>query len=168
MNNKLFFTILFIFSAGIAGGHGLGQSFEQKAGNYVIDVGYDAIDKIYSVDTVHFDFNLWKENRMDMADFDHVWVRIAPKDKGILFTGFLYRPDFLLTGMSYTFEVAGEYDLTVRFLNKNDETLAEASFPLTVEKKAADKTEIFKIIGAGVIGLLVGLILSSLFKDRKL
>ena len=90
-----------------------------------------------------------------MADFTNVWVRIAPKDgNGILFAGFLYRPEFLLTGMSYAFQKAGQYELTVRFLNKDGEALAEATFPLVVEDSGSKfpKALVTGIVSGAVLG----------------
>lgn len=157
MLKYLIAIFLVLSSFQFAGAHSLGQSLEKQVNGYFIDVGYSAVDKIYTSDTIRFDFNLWNENRADVAGFDHVWVRIAPKDKeGISFAGFLYRPEFLLTGMSYTFQEAGLYELTVRFLDKDDKNLAEASFPLTVEKESGFSLTIDMILGA-VGGIITGL-----------
>lgn len=145
-------------------GHGLGQSFEKEVGDHVIDVGYDAPDKVYAGEAIRFDFNLWQKNRTDVADFDHVWVRIAPEEEGILFVGFLYRPEFLLTGMSYAFADAGQYELTVRFLDKDDKNLAEGSFPLDVVTEEALPSSLMSagtlagflfgaFVGAGIVFL---------------
>ena len=146
--------------------HGLGQSFEQKVGNYVVDVGYDVLDKIEAGEAVRFDFNLWMENKIDIAEFDHVWVRITPKDSGFDFATFLYRPEFLLTGMSYKFHEAGMYELTVRFLDKEDKNLAEATFPFEVI--SGEKESYFS--GEMLTGIIAGLIAVAgitLFLKRK-
>lgn len=148
----------------LAEGHGLGQSLEKEVGDYIIDVGYDAIDKIEVGEATRFDFNLWNQSKTDIADFDHVWVRIAPKDEGLSFAGFLYRPEFLLTGMSYTFEKSGEYELTVRFVDKEDKTLAEATFPLTIEDTGSSFSA--DTITGILIGIMVGVV-ATFFIVRK-
>ena len=154
--NKILAIIIFIFSIAVfVNGHGLGQSLEKQVNGLIMDIGYDAIDSIYAEDTIHFDFNLWKDGKTEIVDFSHVWVRIAPgSGEGIVFTGFLHRPEFVLTGMSYTFQKPGEYELTVRFLDKDDNILAEESFPLTVEKSGSG-LPMNIIIGLG-IGIVVG------------
>lgn len=149
-------------------GHGLGQSLEKEVDGYVIDVGYDASDKVYAGEAIRFDFNLWEKNRTDPADFDHVWVRIAPGE-GILFAGFLYRPEFLLTGMSYAFANAGRYELTVRFLDKDGKSIAEASFPIEV---FSDKSVWSSLLNGGtaigaVLGFVLGIIITFLVKRKK-
>lgn len=138
--------------------HGLGQSFEQKVGNYIIDVGYDSLNKaIPDGEAVRFDFNLWAENKTDIVDFNHVWVRITPKEKGLDFAGFLYRPEFLLTGMSYKFQKAGMYELTVRFLDKEDKNLAEAIFPFeVVSGKSNFSFNSVEVVLGAIMGLIVG------------
>ena len=135
-------------------GHSLGQSLEKQINGYFIDVGYSARDKIYTGDATRFDFNLWTENKADLADFDHVWVRISPADEGLSFSGFLYRPEFLLTGMSYTFQKGGQYELTVRFFNKDGKSLAEASFLLIVEE--SDSGLSMDIVIGLVSGVIIG------------
>lgn len=151
-------TAILIFFVGTVHGHGLGQSLEKEIGDYVIDVGYDASDKVYAGEAIRFDFNLWKKNRTDVADFDHIWLRIAPKEEGILFAGFLYRPEFLLTGMSYAFAEAGQYELTVRFLDKDDKNLAEASFPIDAVSEEAPFASLMSVgtLAGFLFGALVG------------
>lgn len=168
----IFSTIIvsFLIFAQFVSGHSLGQSLEKQINGYFVDVGYDATDKIYTGDTIRFDFNLWIEDKSDMADFDHVWVRIAPKEEGIAFAGFLYRPEFLLTGMSYTFQEAGPYELTVRFLDKDDKSLAEALFPLIVEKPSSfsfSADMITGVVGGSIIGLIIGFTANRFFRKKN-
>ena len=158
--NKLFLTTLFILSAGIASGHGLGQSFEQKAGNYLVDVGYSSPDNIETGDFTRFDFNLWKEDKSDVVDFDHVWVRIAPQGgRGANFAGFFYHPTPLSSGMSYKFEKAGTYELTVRFLDKDEANIAEATFSLEVISEGSFLS--FLKFSSTILGVLAGLIIGA-------
>jgi len=167
---KIIIITVFIFCvAQLANGHGLGQSLEKEVNGYVVDVGYDAVDKIQAGDATRFDFNLLNKDKSEIADFDHVWVRIAPQDAGIVFAGFLYRPEFLLTGMSYTFQEASKYELTVRFLDKEDKTLAEASFPLEIvsdETFSASFKSVQTVVGA-VIGFFAGVGLAFIFLRKK-
>jgi hypothetical protein len=143
--------ILLVAPIRFADSHSTGQSLEKEINGYVIDVGYSALEKINTGDTIRFDFNLWESGRVNVANFDHVWIRIAPNERGLSFASFLYYPKPLLTGMSYVFEKSGQYELTVRFLDKDDKIVAEAAFPLEVfnESDPAFPTSV-------ILGLLAG------------
>lgn len=161
----LFYFLSFIFGFnGLA--HGLGQSLEKEVNGYLVDIGYDAVDVIEANNAIRFDFNLWEKNRIDMANFDYIWVRISPSDRGISFAGFLYRPELLLTGMSYTFQNSGQYELTVRFLDKEDKILAETSFPLEVRGGDLERKALLQALGSGIGGLIIGSVI-VLFLRKK-
>ncbi|OGM97083.1 MAG: hypothetical protein A3B86_03030 [Candidatus Yanofskybacteria bacterium RIFCSPHIGHO2_02_FULL_38_22b] len=162
----LFYFLSFIFGFNSLA-HGLGQSLEKEVNGYFIDVGYDAVDSIEAGVPIRFDFNLLTKDRLSTEDFTSVWVKIAPRDKGLSFAGFLHRPEFLLTGMSYTFQNAGQYEITVRFLDKEDKNLAEASFPLEVQGGDLEQQALLQAIGAGIGGLVLGAITAWLLKNKK-
>ena len=154
----MFFILTFssLFLNHIVLAHGLGQSLEKEVNGYIIDVGYDAIDVIETGAPIRFDFNLLTKDRASTGGFTHVWVKISPNDTGLSFAGFLHRPEFLLTGMSYTFQNAGQYELTVRFLDNEDKNLAEATFPLEVKGKDLERRDPLQAIGYGIGGLVLG------------
>lgn len=158
------FSINFIFGQSVAG-HTLGQSFEKNINGYLVDVGYSAVDKVYAGETIRFNFNLWTDKKNEeIADFDYVWVRIAPQE-GISFAGFLHHPELLLTGMSYTFQDPGRYELTVRFLDKNEKPLTEASFPLVVERSFWGLSK--EITSGAVAGIFIGSFLTFLLMRKR-
>ena len=152
----LFYFLSFIFGFNSLA-HGLGQSLEKEVNGYFIEAGVP----------IRFDFNLLTKDRLSTEDFTSVWVKIAPRDKGLSFAGFLHRPEFLLTGMSYTFQNAGQYEITVRFLDKEDKNLAEASFPLEVQGGDLEQQALLQAIGAGIGGLVLGAITAWLLKNKK-
>ena len=167
--SKILATIILLFNVVVfASGHGLGQSFEKEVTGYVVDIGYDAPGAIISGQTIRFDFNLWSDKgKEEIADFSYVWVRIAPRE-GISFASFLHYPKPLLTGMSYTFQKSGQYELTARFLDKNDKALAEVSFPLIVERGEFERQLLLQGLGAGFGGLALGFLIALLLRKKSL
>ena len=156
----------FTLGAGVFA-HNLGQSLEKQAGEYIIDIGYDSLTSLLvSGEAIRFDFNLWNKDRTEFADFTSVWVRVAPVESGITFAGYLGFPEFGALGMSYAFPKPGNYTFTARFFN-GEETLAEASFPLSVtggmEERAGAS---YQWAIAGIAGIILGFMLSFIFRRR--
>lgn len=139
-----------------ADAHSTGASFEKEINGYLIDVGYDPIT-LAAQEQQRFDFGVSKKGSTEAIDFTDIWVRIAPKERGIIFASGLHKPDFGLPGMTFTFPRAGEYELTVRF-QKNGEVITEASFPLTVETGEAGTAATSRIgtMGGLIIGIFMG------------
>lgn len=138
--------------------HGTGESLEKAVGDYVIDVGYDTQVPQGGV-PVHFDFQLFSNinQTREAVLFTNVWVRVM-EDKNLLFAGWLAKPTFGLTGITYSFSKEGVYELTARFQN-GDATLAEASFPFPVERGEGEvrKSRFSKEVFFGLlVGLLIG------------
>lgn len=144
--------------------HGTGASFEKEINGYLIDVGYDPVI-LAAQEQQRFDFGVSKKGSTEAVDFTDIWVRIAPKERGIIFASGIHRPDFGLPGMTFTFPRAGEYELTVRF-QKNGNVIAETSFPLTVETgeagtPAASRMGTIVSLGIGIIlGVGIGLFIA--------
>jgi hypothetical protein len=166
---KIFFTVIisFFVISQPAFSHGLGQSLEKEVNGYIIDVGYDAIDKIEAGQATRFDFNLTNKEKNQNIDFDHVWVRISPKEGGIIFAGYLFHPEYLLTGMSFSFPKEGNYEVTVRFIDKDDKSIAETTFPLEIipGERASGSSNTQLIYGA--LGLAAGFIAAWFLKPGK-
>lgn len=165
-------SLLVLSFVSYAQAHGIGQSVEKQVGDYTIDIGYDSLTPEVPADAaVRFDFALWNKDKTEPVDFTTVWVRIAPlQGEGILFAGYLGQPDFGPTGISYVFARGGTYEVTARFTNK-DKTLAETSFPLTVQNSAASQASNAPLSRniwiSGLAGLVIGASFSFLFR-RKL
>lgn len=160
-------SIIILFAlTNLASGHGFGQSLEKAIDNYIIDVGIDALDLVAGEPT-RFDFVLWDKDR-NPVDFTDVWVRIAPADRGIVFAGNLHQPEFAAAGMTYSFPKAGDYELTVRFQNKED-SITETSFPLKVGAGASDSSVPWRnwLTGA-FIGFIVGATVVWLLKKKRI
>jgi hypothetical protein len=130
---KIGIGLVLFLPAFFVSGHGTGQSLERAVGDYVVDVGYDSFEP-RALESIRFDFQIFLSESREPAPFTDTWVRVMEGDN-LLFAGFLAKPIFGLTGMSYAFPAGGIYEVTVRFQN-DDTTVAEASFPFPVAEKS--------------------------------
>lgn len=154
-----------------ADAHGFGQVLERTAGEYTVQFEYEALE-LQADESVRLDFAITKKDPSESVEFTDIWVRIAQGNETV-FTGSILNPEFGRAGMIFTFPENGEYELSVRFQNK-DKTLAEASFPLSVvpsmgnERKSGGglASSAGWLLG-GLIGLGVGFLLSFLAKKRS-
>ena len=148
--------------------HGLGQSIEKTIGDYTVEVEYEA-PELQAEEPVRLDFKISKKDMPGSVEFTDTWVRIAQGTETI-FVGSIHNPEFGKAGMTFTFPESVNYELSVRFQNK-DQTLAEASFPLTVAagEKQANSTRTsqpYSALITGIIGLALGYGLSFLMKRK--
>jgi hypothetical protein len=97
-------------------------------------------------------------------------VRITAGARTV-FAGGIHNPKLGGSGMVYTFPKAGEYALSVRFQN-NDDIVAEAEFPLTVEQNPNNagssggvSIPVLVLILTG--GLLGGFLFRTLSRNKK-
>lgn len=160
----IFFSItIFIFSqltVPFVYAHGVGGSFETAVDGYLIDIGYSE-EVLSEGEPVSFDFNISKEDEASSVEFTDVWVRISPKDNmGTIFASGLHRPEFGSTGMVYTFQSAGEYDISARFQNSGETIAEEVSFSVTVEG-VSDHEESGILSLNVIIAFFLGLIVSA-------
>jgi hypothetical protein len=118
-------------------GHMAGQSLEKKAGEYLVDIGYDTME-IVEGQEVRFDATLIQKPgtlQWSYAPFDEVWIQIA-KEGTEPFRAVLpvKLPGPVFT--EYRFPSGGNFTFSVRFLAQG-KPLADAWFPLTVTTKDA-------------------------------
>lgn len=130
------FIILCIFYAGSVRANGFGAVLDKVVGDYTLNVDYDAVNGIVAGDPVQFAFQLFNKDRSAPQEFTDVWVSITPSGTNSsytppLFDGGLIQSNIFPATMTFIFPAGGTYDLKVRY-DKNDKTLAEAAFPLTV------------------------------------
>ena len=144
----------FALMAFTAAAHTGGFTFEKTIGSYFVDIGANA-SEITTDNLILFEFNAYPvADPNNLADFDSVYVTIGD-ESAIRYSGFIHRPEGMLTVMSYAFPKAGTYEMSARF-NKGGEVLAEAVFPITV-KGSAIKPEILQIALAFLaLGLALG------------
>lgn len=164
---SLFLGVLF-YPAIPVRAHEAGKSLEKVVGEYLVDIGYDVLDELRAKESIRFDFSLWTSDRNEEIPFTDIWLRISQNNKAV-FAGGIQNPRFGLAGITYAFPDKGEYTLFIRFQN-GDESLVEASFPLTVEKgneSASNASPVSKelLIGVG-IGLVVGSLITFLLRRR--
>lgn len=149
--------------------HGTGQSFEQEAGQYLIDVGTSE-SAIQAGSSVTFDFDILTKDKAEHVPFTNIWVRIED-DKKLLFAGGIVKASIGKTAMTYVFPQAGAYTLTVRFQNR-DNALAEAVFPITIEPALLDSKDgssvgMAYVIVAGIGGLIIGFLAALILRKRS-
>jgi len=148
--------------------HNVGRSFEQEVGNYFIDIGSSELS-IRAGEPAAFDFDILAKDSKEPAPFASVWVRVEDGRK-LLFAGGIAKASIGKTVMTYSFPHKGAFTLSVRFQSEGG-SLAEASFPLTVEQPlSASGTQKFSfsrdLIGGGLAGLIVGFAASFMFRKR--
>lgn len=72
------------------------------------------------------------EGQAEEVVFTGIWVRITGGDDAIHFVGTIDRaPEGFVTGFSFLFPEAGNYEVTTRFMN-GERQLVEVSFPVVV------------------------------------
>ncbi len=167
MRHLLLTIALLVATASVAYGHGFGQSLEKVVDNYIIDVGIDALDLVAG-EPARFDFVLWNKDRTEAVEFTDAWVRIAPAERGIVFAGNLYRPEFGSTGMTYVFPKGGDYELTVRFQKDGEQIANEVSFLLTVLAGTESNSSSYRgVLLGGFLGLIFGIAITYYVKRKS-
>ena len=143
--------------------HSWGTSYETQDNGYSIDVGYSSPAPSIG-ESVIFDFEILRDGNR-FRDFTDVWVRIENEKSTVLATG-IHNADFGGARLSYTFPTSGEHTINVRYQN-NDNSVASASFPITVVGSDSsvgsnDGLGPSHLIGVA-IGLIIGFVVTSLF-----
>lgn len=110
-------------------GHGLGQSLEQPAGDYIANLEYNRLE-LSAGETTTFGLNLLDRSRKP-ADFSSVLFEIYADDKTLL-SVFVDRPEDGEAAIDYFFVEGGSYSVAVKFVN-DGKGIAETSFDLIVE-----------------------------------
>ncbi|MCE9549282.1 hypothetical protein K8Q98_02685 [Candidatus Nomurabacteria bacterium] len=171
---KYYFLLIIIFLIGlpIAHGNGFGIKFDEVVGDYIVNVDADTY-VLTAEESVRFDFMLWNKDRTERLDFDNVWVNITPKGAfGPTFAGLLGRPQFGGFGMTYVFPKAGDYNMSVRLGKLGEmgvETIAQATFPLVVEKSDGGvfgQSRVRDFIISIILGLMIGAFSVFWFKRK--
>ncbi|PCI30219.1 hypothetical protein COB52_01775 [Candidatus Kaiserbacteria bacterium] len=157
-------TGVLLLSIMTAYAHGTGSSFEQQDGDALIDIGYNT-ETFTEDSSVVFNFTMLDEDASPIT-FTDVWVRIV-RDKSTVFATGVYNAKFGGATMTYRFPEAGQYTLSARFQNNGD-SVAEATFPLEVEKGIADENHNSVILyGFFSFLLLIGYIFRKKFLGRS-
>lgn len=158
------FPIAMVLIAASIGAHGLGETLSKNVAGYQIDIDYDTLILEAGLPT-NFGFRLWKgeEESGEEAPFTTVWVRIDRQSGGtvgnptVFSAGLSENP----ASLTYVFPGIGSYELFASFRN-GDKTLAEASFPLTVEegtepsRSLFPRDTVFGVIGGAILGVALG------------
>ena len=134
--------------------HESGESYEAIVGEYQVDIGYSTSRPVVG-ESVQFDFGLTKNNVE--VSFTDTWVRIEGPGGVVLATG-IVNASYGGPRLSYVFGVPGEYTVATRYEN-GTATLAEATFPITVEKNEKggllSGTYLYLLVGL-VMGVILG------------
>ncbi len=118
--------------------HGSGFTLSATTTDYFVDIDYGSI-AVVAQESDRFTFQLYKDaDRVIPADFSEVWVRISKRTEAnqseiqsTVFNGLLAQPSFGPPGVMLTLYEPGQYNVTARFTNGDDE-LAEVTLPFTV------------------------------------
>lgn len=157
---KVFLLVFLLSFPFVASAHGDTPSFQLEVGSYLIDIGYST-ETPSTKDAVLFDFGITTSG--EEVAFSDVWVKIEDEKKAVVLATGVYNAEFGGPRLSYVFPEAGTYTLFARFENE-DGSLAEASFPLTVNsaEEPLDGKYLF-----GLAGLIVGVLGAFLALRRK-
>lgn len=119
--------------------HTTGASWNAPAGSYTVDVGYDPTT-FTAGEYTRFDFLLWKgaANTGAPATFSQVWVRIMSADKSTLLATGIWKQPIGPTTLLFEFTEPGAYTLETSYRDQDGNDIAVASFPITVNRQAAD------------------------------
>jgi hypothetical protein len=148
----LFFVFQMIGTPLPASAHGGGTHLEGHVGSSTVVVEYEG-ESIFQGGLTRFNLTLEEATTTEVEveiPHDAVWARIE-HDNDILYAGWLYKPEGLQAGFSYTFLEAGEYVLTVRFHNASG-TIAEKAFTLSVKGSGVSESH----IAVFLFGLIIG------------
>ena len=148
--------------------HGAGKSFEKTVGEYTVEMEYEALE-LQADESVRLSFAIAKKDAAASVEFTDAWVRITQGTEAV-FAGDIHNPEFGKVGATVVFPEGGDYEVSVRFQNK-DQTLAEASFPVTVaasteQNQSNRASQPYSWLVGGILGLVAGYSLSFL-KKRK-
>lgn len=178
----IFLSVLFVFAGAIffllfgialvsaydAQAHGPEtSSLEKRVGEYLVDIGHSP-QVISAGSSITFDFNLLNAKTEEQLSFTDIWVRIE-RERQTIFASGLHKPQFGALTMIYTFPRGGGYDLKIRF-QKENEALAEATFPFSVAASAASSESpqsrvrqfiffLLGVVGGAVGGVVIGFFL---------
>ncbi len=164
-------TVIIFSLAGMAQGHGSGQTLTQAVGNYILDLEYESL-ALRAQEPVRMNFSIrWADpaHKPDL-EFTDAWVSIIEANtKGgfdpTVFAAPIFKAKFGPTGMTYVFPAGGIYEVAVRFEN-GDKTIAESSFELTVAHTPQPMNAMTALLG-GLAGLGIGVLGVYMLGKRK-
>lgn len=162
---KLKFCLLAMLLVGAtASAHGTEASLEQVQGAYKIDIGLSQ-PAITSGESVRFSFELYaSDETAKPVEYSDVWTSVRA-GKNTLFAGSIHKPESgLLPVMTYEFAAPGNYDLTVRYMDKG-KSIVEANFPIEVIPGEAKANSWMPFL-IGIGGVLIGFGLSFLIRKK--
>ena len=152
-------------SSANAEAHLIGQSFEKKVGEYLVDVGYDTMD-ITQGQQVVFNATLIKNPgtlQWEYAPFDSMWFQLK-KEGGEPFRKVIPLKLPGPVNVRYDFAESGEYELAVAFL-QGEEILAQASFDVPVRSIEA-KDDTAKSVALVLFSVFLFIVISVVWHRR--
>lgn len=148
------FILIFV---GAALGHGLEGGQSQVVGDYKVELGYDE-ELLAAGKAVPLTVKLESVKTGEGIEFSGVNFQISHAGGHAIFDALLAPTPLKNVEFTFTFPQAGSYNLSARFL-KGGDTLAEATFPVTISggMPAGERKFDGKSIAVGlIIGLIVG------------
>jgi hypothetical protein len=141
--------------------HAIGQSLEKEVGEYLVDIGYDAVD-INAGQEVLFNAVLIRDpgtSAWQYGPYDEVWLQIK-RGNAEPFRAIIPVRQPSPVNVRYRFPEAGTYQLSARFL-AGDTVLADASFALPVYGASDDGTSVKAaalILFGSMLFLVIGVV----------
>ena len=168
MKHALLIILIAFAATSVARANGLGgQRLEKVIGSQIVDIGTDQKSAPQAGLPIQFDFNLLKSDSRDNIPYTDVVVFITENGKTMLDTDIAMAQSGP-TLLTYNFSEGGNYNMEVSIYDKT-KTLADASFPLTIEGAAATdpNSKALYIAGAVLIGIIAGFWGGNLMGRRR-
>lgn len=175
----LSFVLLFLPTQVFA--HGLGQSFANEEGDYLVEFEYDALE-VTSDESVPYVFRILQKQDDSPVNFESLLVRFVEKEGNATYLVARLAEDALLEGAARTTLLLpqGEYEVELNFQDEEGETFAESTFDHTVQAGEAQgsfsgSNPPVRLLGGLVGGLVLGFLGTKLLtkgssgttKDKK-
>ena len=144
----------FLMVPSLVFGHGLGQSFQQVVGEYLVEFEYETFESLADEATPYV-FRLQNNETGEPTAFESLLVRIVSEDTNETTAVARLEEDDFLTGVSRLTVLLpeGDYAVDMNFKNTEGDTFVEAEFEHTV--LPAEGFDWIPVVSA-IVGLIVG------------
>jgi hypothetical protein len=132
---KIIFVSLLVVPLFVSA-HGDGLSLETEKEGYLVDIGYNS--ELVEGDTIRFDLELYKIGTKEPVAFTKAWARIT-RGEQVIFAGSISNATFGEPGLSLALMEEGEHSFFIRFEDKDEEAIVEASLPFNVAANTASE-----------------------------
>lgn len=155
------FFLAALLAPALSGAHGAAELIRESAG-YRIELSAETLAPEARV-PLRYNLDLFTATTSEHMEgrYDRVWVRLMRGD-ALLFSTWLAKPDGLLPGFTYAFPEPGDYELAVRFADR-EKTLVETNFAITASGSGAARPSLAYLFLVSGVGFLLGALLGKRF-----